>query len=68
MPRGAEPMPSCSPNVAVTGYAYDFSTLRREEIRDALAAVGSLAAAMGVNVLIGSPVFAGQALQLPGGV
>jgi predicted amidohydrolase len=45
------------PECAVTGYAYDFATLQPPEVRQALAAVGMMAAEFGVNVLIGSPVF-----------
>jgi predicted amidohydrolase len=45
------------PETAVTGYAYDFAALKPAEIRSALAAVGELAAAANVNVLLGSPVF-----------
>jgi predicted amidohydrolase len=50
------------PECAVTGYDYDFSALRRAEIREALTAVGRMAAARRVNLLIGSPVFAGRKL------
>jgi predicted amidohydrolase len=45
------------PETAVTGYACDFAALKPAEIRGALAAVGALAAAANVNVLLGSPVF-----------
>lgn len=45
------------PECAVTGYAYDFATLRRDELRDALAAVGKMAGRVNVNLLVGSPVF-----------
>lgn len=51
------------PECATTGYAFDFATLKPAEIRGALAAVGLLAARFRVNVLIGSPVFRGRALQ-----
>jgi predicted amidohydrolase len=45
------------PECAVTGYAYDFSTLRPAEIRHALSAVGRMAAGSSINLLMGSPVF-----------
>jgi predicted amidohydrolase len=50
------------PECATTGYAYDFSTLRPGEVRDALAAVGELARHHGTNVLVGTPLFAGKRL------
>jgi predicted amidohydrolase len=45
------------PECATTGYAYDFSRLTRAEVRNALTAVGAMAARFRVNVLAGSPVF-----------
>jgi predicted amidohydrolase len=45
------------PECAVTGYGYDFASLRPAEIRGALAAVGQMAATARTNVLVGSPVF-----------
>ena len=45
------------PECAVTSYAYDYQSLAPAQIRDALRAVGSLAARMETNLLIGSPVF-----------
>lgn len=45
------------PECATTGYAYDFLHLKPAEIRNALAAVGEMAAQSRMNVLIGSPVF-----------
>jgi predicted amidohydrolase len=45
------------PECAVTGYGYDFAALTRAEIRDALAAVGRMAARFRINALVGSPVF-----------
>jgi predicted amidohydrolase len=50
------------PECAVTGYAYDFSLLKPAMIRDALLAVGDMAARFETNVLIGSPVFRGRKL------
>jgi predicted amidohydrolase len=51
------------PECATTGYAYDFSSLRPTEIREALARVGKLAAAHRVNILVGSPLFRGRHLE-----
>jgi predicted amidohydrolase len=51
------------PECATTGYAYDFATLKPAEIRESLATVSSLAARFRLNVLVGSPVFRGRALQ-----
>lgn len=51
------------PECAVTGYGYDFSSLRPAETRAALHAVGQMAAHAGVNVLVGAPVFAGRKLH-----
>jgi predicted amidohydrolase len=51
------------PECAITGYTYNFRTLKPEEIQHALAHVGALAAELRVNVLVGSPVFRGRALQ-----
>jgi predicted amidohydrolase len=48
------------PECAVTGYAYDFPSLRPAEIRQALARVSAAAAADGINVLVGSPVHRGR--------
>ena len=45
------------PECATTGYACDFSRLRPDELRGALAAVGRMAARFHANVLVGSPVF-----------
>lgn len=50
------------PECAVTGYSYDFASLRPAEIRDALAVVATLARQARMNVLVGSPVFAGRKL------
>ena len=51
------------PECATTGYTYDFTTLKPAEIREALARVSALAARLHVNVLLGSPVVRGRALQ-----
>ncbi|MFH1919732.1 MAG: carbon-nitrogen hydrolase family protein [Planctomycetota bacterium] len=45
------------PECAVTGYAYDFPSLKPKEVEDALSTVGRMAAECGTNVLVGSPVF-----------
>lgn len=45
------------PECAITGYAYDFALLTPQSVREALAAVGELAAKFCVNVLMGAPVF-----------
>ena len=50
------------PECAVTGYAYDFRSLKPAQIRDALESLGALAAQLGSNLLVGSPVFRGRKL------
>lgn len=45
------------PECAVTGYAYDFLSLKPAEIRDALLALRALASKLRTNLLVGSPVF-----------
>ena len=45
------------PECATTGYAYDYSRLQPGDVRRALAAVGQMAARLGTNLLVGSPVF-----------
>lgn len=45
------------PECAVTGYGYDFHTLRPAEIRQALTTLGQIASNHTVNLLVGSPVF-----------
>jgi predicted amidohydrolase len=50
------------PETAITGYAYDFAALKPAEVRGALAAIGRLAAAAGINVLLGAPVFRSRKL------
>jgi predicted amidohydrolase len=50
------------PECAVTGYSYDFSRLRPEEIRDALGVLRMLAREATTNLLVGTPVFRGKKL------
>jgi predicted amidohydrolase len=50
------------PETAITGYGYDFETLKQPEVHDALVAVGRFAAKQKINVLIGTPVFRGRDL------
>jgi predicted amidohydrolase len=50
------------PECAVTGYAYDFSSLTPAIARNALAEVGRMAADSGINLLVGAPVFRGRKL------
>jgi predicted amidohydrolase len=50
------------PECAVTGYAYDFHSLRPAQIRCALEALAELSARLGANLLVGSPVFRGRKL------
>jgi predicted amidohydrolase len=45
------------PECAVTGYGYDFPSLKPVEIRDALKVLSALAAGLHTNLLVGSPVF-----------
>jgi predicted amidohydrolase len=45
------------PECAVTGYAYDFHSLAKGEVHDALAFVSDLAARYRINLLVGAPVF-----------
>lgn len=45
------------PECAVTGYAYDFQSLKPAEIHDALLALRALASELRTNLLVGSPVF-----------
>jgi predicted amidohydrolase len=51
------------PECALTGYRCDFRSLRPDEIRDALSIVGGLARAHRMNVLLGTPLFAGRKLH-----
>ncbi|MBL9172126.1 MAG: carbon-nitrogen hydrolase family protein [Verrucomicrobiales bacterium] len=50
------------PECATTGYACDFGALRPDTIRQALRSVAAIAASQGINLLVGSPIFAGQKL------
>lgn len=50
------------PECALTGYAFDFSTLNATTLREALHAVAGVAARLGIHILIGSPIFAEQRL------
>ncbi len=50
------------PECAITGYAYDFPTLKRAQLHDALGEVATMAARYQTNVLVGSPVFRGSKL------
>ena len=50
------------PECAMTGYGYDFSTLKPAIVRKTLAEVGRMAANSGINVLVGSPVFRNRKL------
>jgi predicted amidohydrolase len=45
------------PECAVTGYAYDFGSLRAAQIRSALVDLSAIAARQRINLLVGSPVF-----------
>ncbi len=51
------------PECATTGYGYDFRSLRPEDVAGAVAAVGALARQHRVNVLVGTPLFAGRRLH-----
>lgn len=50
------------PECATTGYACDFGSLPPTAVRRALGAVASVAARLGINLLVGSPIFAGRRL------
>ena len=58
--RGADAV--LFPECATTGYACDFGNLDRDELRAAPAQVGMWAAQHRLNVLVGSPIFAGRSL------
>ena len=51
------------PECATTGYSCDFRSLRPGEVRDALAAIGEVAHHHAINVLVGTPLFAGKKLH-----
>ncbi|WP_152052132.1 carbon-nitrogen hydrolase family protein [Tautonia marina] len=50
------------PECATTGYAYDFGTLKPAPLRDGLHKVAEIAERLHVNLLVGSPIFAGRRL------
>lgn len=50
------------PECAVTGYSYDFRKLSPGDIRDALKVLRGLARHLGMNLLVGSPVYSGRKL------
>src|SRR6185503_16138207 len=50
------------PECAVTGYSYPFGRLDPAELRDAVGVVRALAREAGMNVLLGTPLFAGRKL------
>ncbi|MEN9675641.1 MAG: hypothetical protein RIS76_1537 [Verrucomicrobiota bacterium] len=50
------------PECATTGYACDFGALKPATIRQALRSVAAVAARLRVNLLVGSPIFAGRRL------
>jgi len=51
------------PECATTGYACDFGALKPAAIRQALRSVAAVAARLRVNLLVGSPIFAGRKLH-----
>ncbi len=50
------------PECATTGYSSDFGVLKPSVLRQALHLVGAIAAQVRVNLLVGSPIFAGRRL------
>ena len=50
------------PECATTGYACDFGALKPAALRRALRSVSAVAARLRVNLLVGSPIFAGRSL------
>ncbi len=50
------------PECATTGYACDFGALKPAAIRQALRSVAAIAATLRINLLVGSPIFAGRRL------
>ena len=50
------------PECATTGYAYDFGRLKPAALRQTLHKVAAVAARLRVNLLVGSPIFAGRRL------
>ena len=50
------------PECATTGYACDFGALKPVALRQTLRSVAAVAARLRVNLLVGSPIFAGRKL------
>lgn len=50
------------PECATTGYARDFSALKPAALRQALRSVAAMAARLRINLLVGSPIYAGRRL------
>lgn len=50
------------PECAITGYAFDFSSLKKLELNQALMKFASLAEKYRLNILMGTPVFGGRQL------
>jgi predicted amidohydrolase len=50
------------PECATTGYACDFGALKPKSLRDALHEVAAIAGRFGMNLLVGSPIYAGRRL------
>ncbi len=50
------------PECATTGYACDFGALKPSAIRQTLRSVAAVAARFRINLLVGSPIFAGRRL------
>ena len=50
------------PECATTGYACDFGALKPAAIRQVLRSVAAVAARLEINLLVGSPIFAGRKL------
>lgn len=50
------------PECATTGYACDFGTLKPATLHQVLQSIAAIAARLRINLLIGSPIFAGRRL------
>ena len=50
------------PECATTGYSFDFGSLTPNRLRPVIQAVGAIAARQKINLLVGSPIFAGRRL------
>jgi len=50
------------PECATTGYTYDFRSLKRAALSQTLHSIAAIAARLQVNLLVGSPIFAGRRL------